>query len=1233
MDPADDATAWAWLETIEEGMRRTQTMVATNTAEVRQDLANQNQVLVTLIDQVRQLRAATAPANGAASPQLALVPSRVDPAASTAVSEPRVGEPERYAGDPEGCNTFLTNCSIMFALQPRTFASEDARVAFTINHLTGRARLWGTAEWDRRTPACVSFQSFSAELRKVFGAVSGGPDVTGGLMRLQQGHRSVTDYAIEFRTQARLSSWGMDAQCDAYLLGLADYIKHELISTELPTSLDRLIETTSRVDRHIQVRRLARRRGQPHQGQTYCFPRATALDYAPTQRSSGERTHASGTYWALHGGMGAPQTGRPLHVLWSGRSLRLQLPIKSPGSPVRKAVLVSRADSRSSACPRPLFHAQLLLTGGAHTISTFLDSGADASFMDEDLVTQLGIDLLIPSFWDSPGCVDIIHTSTGLQVLFGQACHLVCLKQAAVPQSVALSKSTPDLTGVPAEYWDFREVFNKSKALSLPPHRPYDCAIDLHPGTFPPKGRLYSLSAPERGAMDKYINDSLASGIIRPSSSPAGAGFFFVEKKDKTLRPCIDYRGLNEITVKNRYPLPLIATAFELLQGATIFSKLDLRNAYHLVRIREGDEWKTAFNTPKGHYEYLVMPFGLTNAPAIFQALVNDVLRDMLDRHVFVYLDDILIFSKNREEHVHHVQSVLQRLLENSLFVKAEKCEFHVPTVSFLGYIVSQGSIQMDPAKVAAVTAWPVPSSRKQLQSFLGFANFYRRFIRNYSAVASPLTALTSSKTPFRWTSAAEETFQNLKLRFTSAPILRVPDPDRQFVVEVDASDIGVGGVLSQRSATDQNLHPCAFFSRRLSPDERNYDIGNRELLAVKLALERHWLEGTKLPFLVWTDHKNLEYIRTAKRLNYRQARWSLFFTRFHFSLSYRPGSRNVKPDALSRQFQGEEGPTSDSSSILPASCQVGVLTWEIERSVRSATRGQAVPSACPPNRLFVPQALRSNVLQWAHASPLTCHPGIQRTQDVLRQRFWWASLNEDTREFVNACPVCNQHKPSRLAPAGLLRPLPVPHISLDFVTGLPLSEGHTVILTVVDRFSKLAHFIPLPKLPSAKETAELICLHIFRLHGIPIDIVSDRGPQFTSIFWREFCTMLGATVSLSSGFHPQSNGQTERKNQEMETALRCMVSRNPATPVPGIGKGGFLSVCPNIQPPLPPDLGKGPRNPASVCGPCCYSGKSTPHSSPQLPGGSEGVVGNQGSTFAGGVQEAGPTVHRAVRD
>uniref|UniRef100_A0A8C9T6V6 Gypsy retrotransposon integrase-like protein 1 n=5 Tax=Scleropages formosus TaxID=113540 RepID=A0A8C9T6V6_SCLFO len=746
----------------------------------------------------------------------------------------------------------------------------------------------------------------------------------------------------------------------------------------------------------------------------------------------------------------------------------------------------------------------------------------------------------------------IISWSEGKLLSWGQQCpkHL-----ETSCNSTSIESPNADLPlQLPREYADLVAVFSKHKAAELPPHRPWDCAIDLFSGTTPPRGRVYPLSQPEHQAMEAYITEALEAGFIRPSTSPASAGFFFVEKKDGGLRPCIDYRGLNAITVKYPHPLPLITSALEQVSGATIFTKLDLRSAYNLIRVREGDEWKTAFSTALGHYEYLVMPFGLANAPSVFQAFVNEVLRELINRSVLVYLDDILIFSRSREEHIGHVREVLQKLAAHKLYVKGEKCQFHVHSVDFLGYILTPNGVTMDPQKVSAVLSWPQPKTVKDLQRFLGFANFYRRFIRNFSSVAAPLTALLKGA-PRRltWTPEASQAFEDLKKRFTSAPILKHPDPKLPFIVEVDASEAGVGAVLSQRQGSPLKLYPCAYFSHKMSPTEQNYDVGNRELLAIKMALEewRHWLEGATHPFLVLTDHRNLEYLQKAKRLNSRQARWAMFFTRFRFTVTYRPGSKNGKADALSRLF--EVSPQlSPPDTILSPTQFVAPIRWALLDDIQAAQRQEPGPNEQPQDKEYVPSTVRSELLHWAHDGPSTGHPGVNRTLKLLAERFWWPSMRQDVRDFVLACTTCAQAKVPRQLPAGLLEPLPIPnrpwsHIAVDFLTDLPCSDGNTTILVVIDRFSKACRLIPLKGLPTALETAELLFQHVFRLYGLPEDVVSDRGPQFTSRVWKAFFARLGVSVSLSSGYHPQSNGQVERLNQEVGRYLRSYCAQNQA--------------------------------------------------------------------------------------
>ncbi|KAK3537179.1 hypothetical protein QTP70_002631 [Hemibagrus guttatus] len=334
----------------------------------------------------------------------------------------------------------------------------------------------------------------------------------------------------------------------------------------------------------------------------------------------------------------------------------------------------------------------------------------------------------------------------------------------------------------------------------------------------------------------------------------------------------------------------------------------------------------------------------------------------------------------------------------------------------------------MDKGKVAAIRDWPVPTTINELQRFLGFANFYRRFIRGYSSLTSPLTNLLRNKPKsLTWNPAVTQAFDTFKTGFTTAPLLAHPDPELPFIVEVDASTTRVAAVLSQQQGSPRTLHPCAFFSRKLSPAEVNYDIGNRKLLAIKLTLEewRHWLKGAKHPFVVLTDHKNLEYLRAAKRLNPRQARWALFFTRFQFTISYCPGPKNVKADALSR-LHGWEEPSDEPEPILPEKLFASPISWSEETLPEPSTPTNA-PPGCPPGLRFIPRAQRSELIHSTHTSLGTGHPGIHGTLSLLKQRFWWPGMASDVRRYIQGCRECASSKSPHQLPSGKLLPLPVP--------------------------------------------------------------------------------------------------------------------------------------------------------------------------------------------------------------
>jgi len=490
----------------------------------------------------------------------------------------------------------------------------------------------------------------------------------------------------------------------------------------------------------------------------------------------------------------------------------------------------------------------------------------------------------------NPPCISLINAAT-----FVQACKLegsmkyqlqLCPSDSAKARSSSAS-TPPDLDIVPLEYHDYADVFSKAKASELPPHHDYNLKINLEEGTSPPLGTLYSLSLVKLSALWTFIDENLNTGFICPTTSSHAAPVLFVKKKDSSLRLCIDFQGLNKITKKDCYPLPLISDLLDSPSHAKIYSKIDLQHAYHLVQIAPGDEWKTAFCTHYGSYEWLVMPFGLTNAPAAFQRFVNTIFADMLDICVVMYLDDILIYSKDMEPHQQHIQEVLHCLRLHGLFTKPEKCEFHLDSVEYLGYCLSLEGLTMSPDKIQTISDWPEPRKVKDIQSFLGFANSYRQFIFSYSDIVVPLTWLTRKDAPWNFPKDCQCSFNALKHAFTTAPILTHFILDTPIIVETDASDCAVAGILSITCA-DGEICPVAYYSRTLTAPELNYDTHNKELLAIFKAFWNwhHYLEGSTSPIDVIMDHKNLK-----------------FLSQFNLVIHFCPGKLSAKPDALTRRW------------------------------------------------------------------------------------------------------------------------------------------------------------------------------------------------------------------------------------------------------------------------------------------------------------------------------------------
>jgi len=774
----------------------------------------------------------------------------------------------------------------------------------------------------------------------------------------------------------------------------------------------------------------------------------------------------------------------------------------------------------------------------------------------------------------------------------------------------AVGKDIPPEPDVPPE---LREIIREYAAVfeeipdGLPPYRGEPHVIELLPEAQPPRQIMSRLTPKERVELEKQVAWLLKKGFISESNSPYGSPVLFVIKPSGEYRMCVDYRGVNKISVKSRYPLPRIDDLLDRLQGASVFSNLDLQAGYHQLLISEADRPKTAFLTPIGLFEYNVLSFGLCNAAGTFMRVMNKVFQGC-QAYVVVYMDDICIFSANMREHQEHLRAVLQKLKEARLYAKLSKCTFGQSQLKFLGYIITKEGIRADPKKVEALQTWPVPDGVKKLRSFLGLATYFKKQIQHFAEIAHPLNVLLRKDRLWKWDKPCQQAFDSLKQRMVTAPVLALPDlrPGAPvFKVYCDASLIAIGAVLTQGG------RPIAYESRRMLPAECNYTTTEQELLAVvhSLRLWRCYLDGAK--FVVVTDHCPLTYLQTKASLSRRQVRWAGELQNYDFTWEYTPGKNNPA-DALSRLMALRCGDADLVDCLLTQQEQAQRTRMSSLRLMPMVTRSRAQAPAPPvpqseaqvpqpdtdmpdvrrapvtlsqlqqdcaqgyeqdswfrqpdntatlqmsqegiwmrEGKVCVPQAgdLRDRILAEVHDTPYGAHQGVQRTFEQINRMFWWPTMRGDVREYVTTCSACQANKASRQRPAGLLQSTPIPErrwdgVSLDFITQLPLTKGgNTQIVVYVDRLTKMCHLEALPTDADALRVARSFVQNVFRLHGLPSHLLSDRDTKFTATVWQEVMALLGTKLGMTTAYHAQGDGQTERMNQVLEDMLRQWVN------------------------------------------------------------------------------------------
>ena len=703
----------------------------------------------------------------------------------------------------------------------------------------------------------------------------------------------------------------------------------------------------------------------------------------------------------------------------------------------------------------------------------------------------------------------------------------------------------------------------------------YEHQIDT--GSNPPIHRPpYRVSLSQRAEIQNLVSKMLGDDVIRPSKSPWASPVVLVKKKDGTTRFCVDYRKLNSITTRDVYPLPNIQDALDALQGAKYFSLLDLVSGYWQVPVSEKDKEKTAFCTPDGLFEYQVMPFGLSNAPSAFQRMIDVVLAGLKWNSVLCYLDDVAVFSETFEDHLVRLENVFKRLKEANLTLKPEKCSFALPKMLYLGHVITAEGISMDPEKINSIKNFPTPRSLTDVRSFVGLASYYRRFIKNFSSIAEPLTRLTKKEEAFKWTGRQAAAFETLKDRLMNEPILAHFNPELETEVRADACGYGLGAALVQKH--DDGFHVISYAARLMKDAEKNYPTTEQEVLAIVYAVEkfRHYLLGLK--FVIVTDHCSLCYIMTKTKLSPRLTRWAMMLLELDFQIRYKSGKIHKDADCLSRYpsdpaIEQEERPgmfsftlieeTTDVSELQRSDQTIAPLIRDYENfsNLRPGQKKKLAKYTMMDNKLYkqsntpegaklvlmLPKALRRDVLYAFHDDPLGGHLGIQKTLDKIRERFYFPRMSDYIKAYVKSCQDCQTRKVPTITPAGLLQPIkvggPFDRVGIDILGPFPRSkQGNNNIIVATDYLSRYAITRAVPDI-TAETVAQFFIDEIVCEHGAPRVILSDRGRQFIAKVSDTIFALMHTKHVTTTSYHPQTNGLTERFNKTLTTMLSMYVS------------------------------------------------------------------------------------------